>query len=420
MRPYIALAAILALTACGGGSGGGTTTPSATVPAPTPTPTGSAPASNYATPTFRITVPAPTGAATRRRPQFISSATQSITITLTADSAGQNPTTLGGNPATTNISGASCSSGCTVNGPTSPAGSDTYTLTTYDQPNGTGNALDTNSGTFTIVSGVTNTETITLNGIPAHILIPNLPAFPAGAPNSILIGATGASVNVANADGETITGQYANPVTISDPDTNGNGSLLTASLPCPPPPFGNPAVAPTQMNLAASTSSIAFCYGGVAENPVTLVATAPGVAAAPSIFPPILFAPAYLPGSGFPPSVVVGSSPPDIELYATSGLGSTGTVNYTEAGWTGQPYNQMLNAFANLACSSGSSFSNYATVNSANMGPATAITVTAAASPTAGACPLTVWDGLAAGLTTTTFASSYTTSGFTVNGRRRR
>jgi hypothetical protein len=32
---------------------------------------------------------------------------------------------------------------------------------------------------------------------------------------------------------------------------------------------------------------------------------------------------------------------------------------------------------------------------------------------------LTLWDGLTSGLTTTVLDSSYTTSGFTVDGRRR-
>ncbi len=421
MRSSLALAAVLALTACGGGSGGGNTTPPGSVPTPTPTPSGTGPASKYATPTFKITIPAPTGAATRRKPQFISSATQSITITLTADSAGTNPTTLAGNPATTNITFAVCSGGCTVNGPTSPAGSDSYTLTTYDAPNGTGNALDTNSGTFTIVSGADNTETITLNGIPAHITFGAVPnTFAAGTLNSTLIGNGGVAVTVADADGETITGTYANPVTISDPDTNGDGTtLLLASSSCPAPPAGNPASSPTQLTLTASTSAINFCYGGVAENPVTLIASAPGAPAGPSTFTPTLFAPVYVAGSGTPPSVVIGSNPPDIQLYATSGTGSTGSVNYSESGWTSAPYNQGLNAYANLVCSSGTSFSNYATVSSSPASGATTITVTATSSPTAGACPLTLWDGLTSGLTTTVLDSSYTTSGFTVDGRRR-
>ena len=419
MRTFLALTAVIALAACGGGSGGGNTTPPASAPVPTPTASGPGTASKYAAPSFRITVPAASGSSTRRKPQFISSATQSITIVLTADSAGVDSATLAGNPATTNISAASCAGGCTVNGPTSPPGNDTYTLTTYDQANGAGNALDSATGTFTIVSGITNTETITLNGIPAHITFAALPTYNAGTPGNTPVGASGVAVAVTNADGEAITGNYANPVTIADPDTNGDGTSLQSSTPCPAPPVGNPPVAPTQLNLTSSTSSIVFCYGGIAEPAVTLLATASGVLPAPSNFTPQLSAPAYVAGSGTPVGVVVGANPPDIELYATSGTGSSGSVNYSEVGWTNAPYNQSLGAYANLPCTSGTSFSNYATISTSPAAGATTITATAIGSPTAGACPLTLWDGLPNGITSTTFDTSYTTSGFSVNGRRR-
>jgi len=120
---------------------------------------------------------------------------------------------------------------------------------------------------------------------------------------------------------------------------------------------------------------------------------APGRTTGPSTFTPTLFAPGLRRRLGYPPSVVIGSNPPDIQLYATSGTaapaGELQRIRLDE-----RALQQGLNAYANLVCSSGTSFSNYATVSSSPASGATTITVTATSSPTAGACPLTLWDGL--------------------------
>lgn len=347
MRRLASLIAVLALTSCGGGSNGTSTLPGQTVstsaPAPSPTPTGSSTSSKSVTPTFRITIPARTGSAKSRRPNFISSGTMSISIALTAVN-GSSPGVITGNPAITSINSTTCSSGCTVNGSPSPAGSDTFVLTTYDGANATGNALNTGTGTYTLVEGQNNSETITLNGIPASIAMTGVPAFAAGPVNSVAIGGPGSSaiaVSVLDADGETITGTYAHSVTFSDPDTNGEGSLVAGATCSPSYPAGNPTVAATSVTLSSDTSSAIFCYGGLAENPVVLTAGAPGATTASSSFIPQLNAPTYVLGSGTPPQYVTGN-PPDIQLDAPNGPGSTASVLFAESGWTNAPYNQYL------------------------------------------------------------------------------
>jgi len=115
------------------------------------------------------------------------------------------------------------------------------------------------------------------------------------------------------------------------------------------------------------------------------------MSASPS-FTPRLAAPVYLSNSATPAHVAEssdGNGRPDIALSATSGTGSTGSVTYTENGWTNAPYDQVLGGYANQACTSGSSFSTYASSSSqANGSSGPVITASVVGSPTTGARPL--------------------------------
>lgn len=414
MRRFLAFATIVALTACGGGGGSN----SAPVTAPT-TPPGT-PSGNLVTPTFTLRIPAPTGSAAKRSPKFVSSHALSVKITLNSDSAGINPASLAGNPAITNVngtSGLSCTAGCTVNGPPSPVGNDNFTVTLFDNTNATGSALDTATQTFPIAAGVANSSSITLNGIPAAIAISGVPAanaFAAGTASSSTL-----TVTVTDADGQTITGTYANPVTVADPDTLSDGSSVAATT-CPAQ-GAETTIAASSVMLTADTSSAKFCYNGIAEGDVTLTSSATGVTGGTAIFQPQLAAPAFVVGSGTPVGVVNGS---EIDLFAPSGAGSTGSVNFTETGWTGAPFSQLLSATAGT-CSSGGPLSTFATLaTAASGGGATTITATAASPETPGLCAVTVSDGITTANNPTdgsgTFNVSYTTTTIPVNGHARK
>jgi hypothetical protein len=101
MRRFFAFGAALALAACGGGGGG--TTPGAPTTVATPTPS-SGPA-GYARPTFTITIPASGSSSKTRGPKYVSSAALSVSVALTSDSAGINPSSFTQNPAVTNVNG---------------------------------------------------------------------------------------------------------------------------------------------------------------------------------------------------------------------------------------------------------------------------------------------------------------------------
>ncbi|HEY0869723.1 MAG TPA: hypothetical protein VGD55_04950, partial [Acidothermaceae bacterium] len=305
------------------------------------------------------------------------------------------------------ISAGSCNSGCTVNGPPSPPGVlDTYSLVTYDGSNGTGNALDTGTASFTPIVGQANSTSVTMKGIPATIVIN-------GVPNNFAAGTAGQgtalSVTVTDADGRVITGTYANPITINAPDANSRGVTLTGT---------NPGCAGHCATLNGSTDSVSLLYGGVAENPITLTSAATGVSgpnAGSAIFTPVLQPIVWFSG----PTSVVAGSPKGVDLFTndnTSAIGYTGTEVYAESGFTNSPYSMALSVDGASACST------FATVTTgADTSNGTPFTATSIASPVAGLCTLTVTDNLTDQPNALpTFVVTYTTSSVGADGKRRR
>jgi hypothetical protein len=318
----------------------------------------------------------------------------------------------------TNVNGSSginCNSGCTVSGPPSPPGTDGYTITLYTLTNAGGTALDTASQSYTIAEGASNAEGMTLNGIPATLSFTALPTtWSAGIANGGGAGLT-VSVTALDALGNTISGTYANAVTLTDPDTNGDGTRVVATT-CPGTyPTGNTAISATTATFTSSSSTATFCYGGLAENPETLTATASGATSGTRSFSPIL----NLPTSGTITGAFVGT---DAQLEATTGTGSTGTIAWTETGWTNTPYNQTLAVdSAASTCSTGGPLSTFATVSPAFSSNTTVFTVTSASPYTPGKCTVPVYDAVTGtnAYTPPTFTTSYTTSGFTVDAHGR-
>jgi hypothetical protein len=428
MRKILTLIAMMALAGCGGG-GGANTSPNPNPQPPAPT---TAPTSGYVTPQFIIRIPARQGAANGRTPKYVSSATLSVQITLTADSVGIDPTTITGNPATTNVTAGSCSSGCTVNGPPTPPGTDSFKIVTFDANGATGHALNAaQANNVTIAAGQNTAVPVTLGAIPATLSISNVPtgagAFPAGTQSQT----TAISVVAADGHGDTIptsqspavfyvdsTGTALN-ITVTDPDTNAHGSCVvnTGTSTCT-------GAAPTSVTFSGPDVTRMLAYDGLAENPVTLTASASGATNGTASFQPKLNAPAFNSSQATPAGVALTASA-EIDLFATSGVGSTGTESFTESGWTNTPYNHALLVTGTPACTPAApALSGIATVtvgaNSTTNG--TPFTATAVGSPTAGSCPVTVGDGLSSNTTdgSATLTVTYTTSSVSASSKRRR
>ncbi len=417
MRKILTLVAVAALAGCGGG-GGGSTAPAPANNPPTTTPT--QPQSNYVKPTFLISIPARGKSSKSRQPKYVSSGTASVTVTLTADSVGITPGTIAGNPATTTVT-PPCSP-CTVAGPPSPPGTDSFTVVTND---GSANALNAGQlNSVPITAGQSNSETITLGAIPATLSISGVPsgggALTAGTQGQhatisvVAVDAAGVTIPTGNTPAVFYVDATGTPlnVTVSDPDTTQHGSCVvpTGTSTC--------TSGATSITLSGPDSNGVLAYDGLAEIPVTLTASASTATNGTASFQPALNAPAFNASSpaDFPSGVALTSSA-EIDLFALSGIGSTGTESFTESGWTNSPYGHALSIIGTPACTTIATVS--AGSNDTTNG--TPFTATVVGGPSAGTCTATIGDGLSANGTdgSATLTVTYTTSSIGASSKHR-
>jgi hypothetical protein len=381
LLPIITASALtLALTACGGGSSS---------PAIPTAPSNPASNAKMIPTSFTISVPKKSGASSSRRaPQYVGAGVVSVTIVLNTVNGGAPPAGLT-TSVTSNVT-APCAP-CTVAGPSVPPGSDAFTLTTYDGTGGTGNAISVATPTLTIAAGVANSNTITLDGVPASFSITGLPGGTAGT----AFGSPAAfGVAVQDADGNTITGTYASPVTISDSDITSltQGSALAV----------NGGSAASFVVSTASTDTFTFNYGGLAIVPATITASAPGATSGTSVFAPTLQSIVYTPGVG------ANASGQEVDFYATSGTGSTAAFTASEVGWTNAPYSKTLTLTPAGGCA------NILNGSTSTL-TGTSFTENVAAAPAVGSCTATLTDGVGAHALAAPITFTYTTSGIGVN-----
>lgn len=381
MKGFAKLAVVALVSALVAGCGGGSNVPALNAPNPTPAATSSAPTPTTQVATqFTIAAPSSTTAA-RLRPQYVTASVKSVVITLDTVNGSAPPA---GRPAsvTDNVTITSCP--CVVAGPSVPPGTDTFTLTTYDNTNATGNAISTASPTLSITQGAANDNVITLEGIPHSFSVAAVPSVYAGTP---FTSPQAFTVAVKDADGDTIAGSYANPVTITDSDTSSLtlGTALAV----------NGGTGSTTVKSTASTDVITLNYGGLAIPPATITASASGATNGSATFAPYLGPIAY--------SGPLSGSSPEIDLYATSGTGSSATFTATEIGWTNPPYNRAITATEAAGCSS---------IATTSPSSGTSFVTTVAASPAVGTCTMTLSDF--SGGSTKNVTLTYTTSGLGV------
>jgi hypothetical protein len=207
--------------------------------------------------TISIFVPARAAAsAQRRRPQYVSAATKSASISVD-----------GGTPTIVNLM--SGSSNCPASGSqgygctatvTAAVGPHTFVVCLYSQPNATGPVLSTGTATATIGLGVANTVSLTLDGVAASITISLANTAPTvGTPVNVKL-----VVNVLDASGAIIVGSapYTNPVTLTDSDTSGATKLSSTVLTSP-----------------SDVSNLTLNYTGAALAQAIIGATASGIGA---------------------------------------------------------------------------------------------------------------------------------------------
>ena len=178
LSSVIACVVAVSLAACGGRHSSQGALPSA-VQSPGTT----VPSDKLVTATFTFKIPAPATSSKGRKPSYISAATKSIRINMTADTQGVaiisqfNVLTP-----VTNSTGTSPGSPCTGSGPWTcvipvqvPPGDDTFTFTTYDDTTGTGTGashiLSQQIKKLTLTAGTANAFTVTFDANAATMTV---------------------------------------------------------------------------------------------------------------------------------------------------------------------------------------------------------------------------------------------------------
>jgi streptogramin lyase len=192
-----------------------------------------------------------------RKAQYISAATRSVTIAL---QGGSKLGTFDVSQGSALCKSASDGSRTCVAGIAAPAGSDTFVVSTYDQPDGTGDLLASGSVAQTISAAAASSIDVDLTGVTASIKIAITGTLiPDGAPASVPI-----VVQALDASGNTIIGTYDRTIALTDADPTGHTSLSVTSV-------------------TASTANVTLDYDGAHMTAAaTVSAVAPGIAAKPS------------------------------------------------------------------------------------------------------------------------------------------
>jgi hypothetical protein len=401
------VAATIALAACNSGMVG----PGATVGAPTALTAATAQKKHLATLVVHFVLP-------RRHvrgglyPQYISPSSKSIAISLNTVNGGRPPAGLV-TQVITNLTFTgthpTCSGTpltCTAFGPAVPPGTDNLSLAIYDRQQTVvrcpcaGNVLSEEAQNFTITRGQTNVLHATLEGVPA--------SFDFGGTLGTGTGGTAFSnraltVNVYDADANLISGTYANPVTITDGESDGFGATNLAI---------GAGIAASSVTVHASADSVDLSYSGLAIAPVPFSISATGANTFNQTFGTSNVNPSSVCKDGGASICATTPTNPTVNLYANSGTGSTATLTVTQNGWT----NYSHDAAESDTCSPYATLS-LTTSTAGNGGNGSIYTANALSTATAaGSCTITFKGGDPANHSEAV-TLTFTTTSITVNAR---
>jgi hypothetical protein len=389
---FLAVAAILALSACASNAPGTLSSSPGQAMLPQGASATNALSENVTKHTklghlsFFITIPKRHHRLTERgiHPNYIPPSSSKVTITLIKVNDGAPPSGLTLSKTTTLPS---CSSGCTVSGPASPPGTDIFSVTLFNSGN---KALATAQTTVAIHLGQANMGSISMLGIPSTFTITGVPAANAG-----FDFATPAplSVTALDASGDAIPGTYANSVTLSINDSTNSAQLSAGG-----------GTAANSVVLTGSTVPVSLAYTGLAIVPATISASAASATTKNVSFAPALYAPASVCNQFGSDTTECATPGPQVNIYANTGTGSTATFTLSQVGWYGGGF---FKTFTQTNTCSGL----IAITTTDNV----VYTATAAGNALAGTCDVTVTGG--ANLTVDV-PITYTTSTVGVFGRR--
>jgi hypothetical protein len=325
----------------------------------------------------------------------LSSGAKSVVVTLTKQG------TKAVKPAKktiTNFTGAgsikcTTTKGCTVPGPQAAAGSDTFTVVTFDALKGKGSQL----ATLTVVAKIKATKTtvnVTLKKIVKTAAVAN-----ANGTAGTAKAATALALSVKDADGNVVVGTYNNPVTVADADAT---TATTLS--------GGVGSAKSQV-FSSSTQSLKLAYSGLAIVSPKITPSGSGIAGTAGTFTVSL-------GNIAAVIVPTPKTTNQVDLYALSGTGSSATIALTQPGWKGGAFNNAFTtslAFGSGNCGANSGAAGYKITGSgAAFTTAINATLNSGNGPNAGKCTLTVTGGAGK---TLAIVLTWTTTGIGINGK---
>jgi hypothetical protein len=262
---FALIASAAVFVGCGGGSS--RTNPPAAGATAAPVAAG-----GMSTATFTLTIANTTDAnGTNRKPAFISSNTQSMSIVVQSGSASPSaPIVANLTPGSPGCTSGSSGTTCAVTVP-APIGTNTFTIAMFSGTNGSGSLLSSASVSGTVVAAAANSFPVTLNGTVASVAVSITSGnnvIPGGYPTTLPV-----VVTAKDASGAIIIGpgNYTNPIALSNGDTTGATMLSTTAVtspatavtltycpsPAPPGGGGQSCVLPSgQTTIGASASGV--------------------------------------------------------------------------------------------------------------------------------------------------------------------
>jgi hypothetical protein len=264
-RSSLALAALAGLLSACGGGGGSSPIPSSGGGSGTPVQQQTAPAK------MLIFIPPPSQQNTHFRPNYISAATQSMTVGLVVGNTTTSLVTANltqSSPNCTVPAGGGLQCATTVQ---APFGIDTFAISTYSGLNGTGSVLSTGEVQATLTAGGTEpTVALSLNGVPSTVSVvlgqSELPVGNAGS-TSVIVQAYDASNNLIIGPG-----LFSTPITLAI--TGDTYHTLSISY--------GPIQSPPQTSITSPGQVATLNYTGGTNVGSTITPSASGLASARS------------------------------------------------------------------------------------------------------------------------------------------
>ena len=211
---------------------------------------------------------------------------------------------------------------------TVPYGDDIFVVATFSSTGGRGSILDRGTAAVTIAPGSTGPVSITLDGVPASLIVGGLPTGQAG---SAFFGAVRFGVTVKDFAGNVIIGSYTTPIVLTDDDTSGATAIATAGSDSPP-----------AGELLSSSDTVTLDYTGLAIPPATIRAAATGATNGAGTFAPTLQAITLAAGCAQSADACANgtlSVPGSVQFTEA---GDTATLTPSEIGWTNAPYSRLF------------------------------------------------------------------------------